>query len=351
MEVPIGDHDKHQNSNNHLTENEAAVDIDRGPVSVETDEIVYDEQTEMSSFLPFHENTKKEKEIVSTLPQTEEEKYEWRIDDNPLNEFQTEFLATMSFPSLFPDAKGDPTNSGTVRNISENETESFALKIKHLIKFGEKINNVWKYRFASHPRFSYWAYNILYRKRLLGQGNFFIKQNPGEAALTIEELHSMLTTGNHSQIMTKLMHYAKNVTNTNAYWNQVKQQLRATINQVGSPTIFWTLSCADFHWPEFHSLFSGNNPTNDELRQNVIANPHILTWLFTQRTESFVKWWLYKSLNASWHWYRYEFAVQRGSIHCHGLAKLRDDPGLCELTKSCFERLPCIKDKRKYYLV
>ena len=333
MEVPIGDHDKHQNSNNHLTENEAAVDIDRGPVSVETDEIVYDEQTEMSSFLPFHENTKKEKGIVSTLPQTEEEKYEWRIDDNPLNEFQTEFLATMSFPSLFPDAKGDPTNSGTVRNISENETESFALKIKHLIKFGEKINNVWKYRFASHPRFSYWAYNILYRKRLLGQGNFFIKQNPGEAALTIEELHSMLTTGNHSQIMTKLMHYAKNVTGTNAYWNQVKQQLRATINQVGSPTIFWTLSCADFHWPEFHSLFSGNNPTNDELRQNVIANPHILTWLFTQRTESFVKWWLYKSLNASWHWYRYEFAVQRGSIHCHGLAKLRDDPGLCELTK------------------
>ena len=25
--------------------------------------------------------------------------------------------------------------------------------------------------------------------------------------------------------------------------------------------------------------------------------------------------------------------MQRGSIHCHGLAKLKDDPGLCELTK------------------
>ena len=333
IEVPIDDDDKHQKSNKDLSENEGTVDIDRGPVSVETDEIVMMNKLKCPVFLPFHEDTKKEKEIVSTLPQTEEEKYEWKIDDNLLNKFQTKFLATISFPSLFPDAKAKLTNSGTVRNISENETESFALKIKHLIKFGEKINNVWKYRFASHPRFSYWAYNILYRKRLLGQGNFFIKQNPGEAALLIEELHSMLTTGNHSEIMTKLMHYTKNVTGTNAYWNQVKQQLRTTINQVGSPTIFWTLFCADFYWPEFHSFFSGNNPTSDELRQNVIANQHILTWLFTQSTEHFVKWWLCKSLNPSWHWYRYEFVIQRGSIHSHGLAKLKDDPGLCELTK------------------
>ena len=43
--------------------------------------------------------------------------------------------------------------------------------------------------------------------------------------------------------------------------------------------------------------------------------------------------WLYKTLNAAWHWYRFEYAVQRGSIHVHGLAKLKDDPGLCELTK------------------
>ena len=32
-----------------------------------------------------------------------------------------------------------------------------------------------------------------------------------------------------------------------------------------------------------------------------------------------------------WHWYRYEFQA-RGSIHCHGVAKLKSDPGLCNLT-------------------
>ena len=44
-----------------------------------------------------------------------------------------------------------------------------------------------------------------------------------------------------------------------------------------------------------------------------------------------MKYWLYDTLDAEWHWYRYEFQA-RGSIHCHGVAKLKSDPGLCKLT-------------------
>ena len=209
-------------------------------------------------------------------------------------------------------------------------TESFALKLKHLIKFGEYKDNMWTFRFASHPRFSYWAFNMLYRRRLLSQGNVFIKQNPEEALLSHEQILTSLTQGSYSPLMNKLMHYAKNVTGTNSYWNKTKNELKAIIAQKGAPTIFWTLSCAEFHWPEFHSLF---DDSNTQLREHVLNNPHILDWLFTIRVEHFVKKWLYDSLGASWHWYRYEFALQRGSIHCHGVAKLKDDPGLCELSK------------------
>ena len=285
----------------------------------------------MTSFMPTAINQKKETDLIKDNISPNMIKHPWKIDTNPFNEYKTEFLATLSFPSLFPDGKGDPMNNALVRNISENETEAFSQKIKHLIKFAEKINGKWVYRFASHPRFGYWAFNILYRRRLLSQGNFFIKQNPGEANLTFEELQEMLSSGSYSTVMSKLMHYAKNVTGTNAYWNQTKEQLKATITQVGAPTIFWTLSCADFHWPEFHTLFS-NETNSEQLRSNVINNPHLIDWLFTNRTEKFVKWWMYKSLGATWHWYRYEFAVQRGSIHCHGVAKLASDPGLCQLT-------------------
>lgn len=71
--------------------------------------------------------------------------------------------------------------------------------------------------------------------------------------------------------------------------------------------------------------------TQDEIRDNVVSYPHLLDWFFTQRVESFVKHWLYDILGATWHWYRYEFTVLRGAIHCHGLAKLDNDPNLCEL--------------------
>ena len=37
------------------------------------------------------------------------------------------------------------------------------------------------------------------------------------------------------------MHYAKNVTGNNSYWHKAKEDLQATIAQVGPPTIFFKL--------------------------------------------------------------------------------------------------------------
>ena len=94
------------------------------------------------------------------------------------------------------------------------------------------------------------------------------------------------------------------------------------------------------HWPELHSLFEENNSnistTSEERPQNVINNPHIVDWFFTQRVESFIKYWLYDTLDAKWHWYRFEYQG-RGSIHCHGTAKLKNDPGLSQLTKTALK--------------
>ena len=93
------------------------------------------------------------------------------------------------------------------------------------------------------------------RKRLLLQGNFYIKQNYGESLPSVDELHEMLHTNSYSSLMKKIQYYAKNISGSNSYWYQVKEQLKATLQQFGTPTIFWTLSCAELHWPEFHALF------------------------------------------------------------------------------------------------
>ena len=272
---------------------------DLGPINSE--DKVYDKFTEMGSFLPGNVNCNKEKVTVDN-DILNPGAHEITLGSELFNEFNTEYLASLCFPTLFPDTKGDTTNSSTVRNISNSncETESFSEKIKHLIKFCEKIDNKWVYRFASHPRFAFWAYNILYRRRLLGQGNYYIKQNPGDTKMTLEELQNMVRTGSFDCVMKKLMRYTKNVTGTNAYWNDAKGKLKATINQVGAPTIFWTLSCAEFHWPEFYSLFSDNEVLDPEIcRKNIICNPHLLDWFFTVRVEKFVKHWLYEKLGAT----------------------------------------------------
>ncbi|XP_066914869.1 uncharacterized protein [Clytia hemisphaerica] len=335
-DIESGEENESDNENEDVSENYEELP-DLGPVNDDNDERVFDENTEMKSFLP--SKLEKAKEADLTKSEILNTKTEVDIGSTPLSEFNTPYLASLAFPTLFPDTKGDPTNPAIIREIAKSETESFAEKLKHLIKFAEiDDKGKWFYRFASHPRFSFWGFNMLYRKRLISQGNFFIKQNPGEANLSIEDLQDLVRDNDHYVVMKKLQRYSKNVTGTNAYWCDVKEKLKATITQMGTPTIFWTLSMADFHWPDIHDLFSSNGESESaDFRQNIVDNPHIVDWLFTERVKSFVKHWLYESLNAEWHWYRFEFAVMRGSIHCHGLAKLKDDPGICELTEKALQ--------------
>ena len=66
--------------------------------------------------------------------------------------------------------------------------------------------------------------------------------------------------------------------------------------------------------------------------QAVINHPHIADWFFTAKLSEFVEQWLYKALNAEWHWYRFEYQARR-STHAHGCAKLKNDPGICSLVQ------------------
>ncbi len=147
------------------------------PTDNPSEDIVYNNSTEMSSFLPVGEQQQQEIEAVRNQL-SESEPMPWPSNDNePLSEYQVSHLATMVFPTLFPDGKGDPTNQELLRDVPLQE------RMKHLLKFAEIIDGKWVYRFANHPRFSYWAFNMIQRKRILQQTGIFLKQNPGEALM------------------------------------------------------------------------------------------------------------------------------------------------------------------------
>ena len=103
----------------------------------------------MSSFLSVGEQQQQEIEAVRSRL-AENEPLLWPLVENePINEYKISHLAIMTFPTLFPDGKGD----------------------------AEIIYSKWVYRFANHPRFSYWAFNMIQRKQILQQTGIFLKQN------------------------------------------------------------------------------------------------------------------------------------------------------------------------------
>ena len=117
----------------------------------------------------------------------------------------------------------------------------------------------------------------------------------------------MAASNNSAAFMSKISRYVANIAGTNAYWHKVKEDLKAIVTNVGTPT-FFTFSSADMHWPELHCLFYDSTCAEAEFvssgegrRQNVINNPHIVDWFFTQRLESFMKFWLYETLDAKLH--------------------------------------------------
>ena len=249
------------------------------------------------------------------------------IEGNAMNEFQTPFLATMAFPTLFSYASGDPTNPA--RHHSVSLTDGF----KHLIKFGETDNDM-HWRFANHPRFPYWALNMKQRHQLLSQSTIYLKQHPNDANLTVDDLRSMVGSMPAAQLIQRLQRYAAKVQGSSTYWFQRYLELRALLDDKGPPTFFWTVSSADNYWPEMHNLMmhDTSQPSRSVRVQAVINNPHMADWFFTAKLSEFVDHWLYKTLDAQWHWYRFEYQA-RGSTHAHGCAKLKNDPGICSLVQ------------------
>ena len=208
------------------------------PTDNPSEDIVYNGSTEMGSFLPVGEQQQQEIEAVRSQL-SKNEPMSWPSSENePLSEYQVSYLATMAFPTLFPDGKGDPTNQGLVRCPLQE-------RVKHLLKFAEIINGKWVYHFANHPRFSYWAFNMIQRKRILQQSGIILKQTPSEAHLTIDELREMAASDNANTFMSKVLRYVGNIAGTNVYWNRVREELKAIITNVGPPTLFFTFSSAD----------------------------------------------------------------------------------------------------------
>ena len=197
--------------------------------------------------------------------------FDWPcISNSPINEFRTPGLESQVFPTLFPYGKGDPTFPGRHRQVTL--TDAF----KHLERYADVVQGGLYWRFATHPRFPYWALNMKQRHQLISQASVYLYQNPADANLSIDDLRDMVGRLSAEHLMRRLQRYAAKVHGSHPYWFQQYNELRALIEQKGPPTFFWTVSSADTFWSELQDLLphpAGITPDQNARICAVINNP------------------------------------------------------------------------------
>ena len=76
----------------------------------------------------------------------------------------------------------------------------------------------------------------------------------------MEELRQHLQNLPDSILGERLMRFGMVLRGTRAYWRKCRQELSNLIQQIGCPTIFFTLSAVDMHWPNLHKSMPSTSP-------------------------------------------------------------------------------------------
>ena len=201
----------------------------------------------------------------------------WPVMGLPLSEYSTEGLFSMAFPTLFPTGDADFTHPRR-KKLDLHEW------VKHLMRYRDS-------RFATHPRFRFFALNLIFRHRAMQQGRFLFSRSIGNRAMTIGQLKDALAGDDGPSLASKIVSCLKAVRGTRPYWFMEGAKLKDMINQIGTPTLFYTLSMADLSWPDLHRLMPDDpfrpgltNAQSFQIRMhNVTTNPHIVSAYLSTR--------------------------------------------------------------------
>ena len=140
--------------------------------------------------------------------------------------------------------------------------------------------------------------------------------------------------------------FMNTVKGTPAYWKRFLFEVLAMVKQLGLPTFFMTLSCADLRWNELVSIISklnGLNLSDDDINgmdyfqrcEILNSNPVLLARHFQYRVEVFFTQIIINGPlgKVKYHAIRVEFQF-RGSPHIHSFLWVIDAPLLTKETKN-----------------
>ena len=243
------------------------------------------------------------------------------------------FLEEKCFPELFPFGAGGYLSSLLNKNV---EDMGFANYIRHRILSSDP-----KYRKNStYVFFLLLVKELVHLKRCKQTYMRQATKLPNLSADTVKRLKKEdLARYNRSYEVFKTMR------GTSMYYEEAKKNVMAILRQKGSPSLFLTLSCAEYSWEgllkEIMETVQNRQCTIEEVRQlspqekNKLISENVIqsTMHFQKRIEKELKLMTYPKFfdedcpfNVSSYYYRVEFQ-QRGAPHIHALLWLQDEMG------------------------
>lgn len=181
-----------------------------------------------------------------------------------------------AFPALFPTGNGDFLQP---RDIPVTRQDYF----EYLMRYKDG-------RFARDPRFRFLAMNTLQRHRSLTNSNIFVK-NAGLKDVTVETMKKKIAE--EPNFIKNMMVYSSTLRSTKPYWNTRTAELLSMVEQLGKPTVFFTLSAADYQWPELFRVLAPtvhyDQLTKTQKRQLVNENPVLVSYYIQYRVNIFMQ--------------------------------------------------------------
>ena len=232
----------------------------------------------------------------------------------PANEYAEIGLFSQCFPSLFPQGAADYSHICPAKP-----------RVKE-VKMGDWLKYLLCYRdgrFATHPRFRYYAWNMIQRQRVNQTGQVYVKMDENQRAMPAEELSNLLNAGN-TNILNSLLHFSSGFRDTMQWKMSKRLELYDMIEFKGMPTFFITFSAADTHWPDLQYIMKrheeGDIPENciiDDSGRNgrVIRNPHFISAFFHKRIRLFVQEVINKDGTLSYFWVYMSGNIVEESMH------------------------------------
>ena len=238
----------------------------------------------------------------------------------------------LAFPVLFPKGRFGYTAE---RAVNLSPTKYFNARLLH-----------YSGKFAMNPEYLFFAQFIIEQKKVSDSINIALTKVHGQS-VTASHLRSNLQRLQNLICQDQAYLFLRQIPGTPTYWQKFMYEVVAMVKQLGIPTWFMTLSCADLRWPELFQIIAktqGLSLTDEEIEalsynercSMINLNPVVVAKHFQYRVETFFTEVLLTKANPIGKIVHYALRIEfqiRGSPHLHALIWTSDCPKLTRENK------------------